>query len=144
MRVAGAGASASFLAVLGPSLLAGLSNDDPAGITTYSILGAQPSEGSQIAGIRKWSPAYPPKIYQPAEVDRVHRVRSRRSVLEYGAVSRGGYAPGMTRQISPPSVATYNAPSGPTVSARYREPGSSALTRPVASPALSMVRISRR
>lgn len=29
------------LAVLGPGLLAGLSDDDPAGITTYSILGAQ-------------------------------------------------------------------------------------------------------
>lgn len=30
----------AFLAVLGPGLLAGLSDDDPAGITTYSILGA--------------------------------------------------------------------------------------------------------
>ena len=29
-----------LLAVLGPGLLAGLSDDDPAGITTYSILGA--------------------------------------------------------------------------------------------------------
>lgn len=39
-RTAGMGAFASFLAVLGPGLLAGLSDDDPAGITTYSILGA--------------------------------------------------------------------------------------------------------
>ena len=39
MRVAGASALASLLAVLGPGLLAGLSDDDPAGITTYSILG---------------------------------------------------------------------------------------------------------
>ncbi len=31
---------AALLAVLGPGLLAGLSDDDPAGITTYSILGA--------------------------------------------------------------------------------------------------------
>ena len=31
---------AAFLAVLGPGILAGLSDDDPAGITTYSILGA--------------------------------------------------------------------------------------------------------
>jgi len=30
----------AFLAVLGPGLLAGLSDDDPAGITTYSVLGA--------------------------------------------------------------------------------------------------------
>ncbi|AFM15993.1 Mn2+/Fe2_ transporter, NRAMP family [Mycolicibacterium chubuense NBB4] len=29
-----------FLAVVGPGLLAGLSDDDPAGITTYSVLGA--------------------------------------------------------------------------------------------------------
>ncbi len=31
---------APLLAVLGPGLLAGLSDDDPAGITTYSVLGA--------------------------------------------------------------------------------------------------------
>lgn len=31
----------ALLAVLGPGLLAGLSDDDPAGITTYSILGAE-------------------------------------------------------------------------------------------------------
>jgi len=30
----------ALLAVLGPGLLAGLSDDDPAGITTHSILGA--------------------------------------------------------------------------------------------------------
>jgi Mn2+/Fe2+ NRAMP family transporter len=34
------GAWVAFLAVLGPGLLAGLSDDDPAGITTYSVLGA--------------------------------------------------------------------------------------------------------
>jgi S-sulfo-L-cysteine synthase (O-acetyl-L-serine-dependent) len=42
--------------------------------TGVVIVGAQPSEGSQIAGIRKWSPAYQPKIYQPAEVDRIEQV----------------------------------------------------------------------
>ena len=35
------GAAVTLLAVLGPGLLAGLSDDDPAGITTYSILGAK-------------------------------------------------------------------------------------------------------
>ncbi|MEA2140117.1 MAG: hypothetical protein QOC91_216, partial [Solirubrobacteraceae bacterium] len=39
LRVQRAGLLA-LLAVLGPGLLAGLSDDDPAGITTYSILGA--------------------------------------------------------------------------------------------------------
>jgi Mn2+/Fe2+ NRAMP family transporter len=34
------GGGLAFLAVVGPGLLAGLSDDDPAGITTYSILGA--------------------------------------------------------------------------------------------------------
>ena len=38
-RAAGLGAFSAFLAVLGPGLLAGLSDDDPAGITTYSMLG---------------------------------------------------------------------------------------------------------
>ncbi len=38
-RAAGIGAFTAFLAVLGPGLLAGLSDDDPAGITTYSMLG---------------------------------------------------------------------------------------------------------
>ena len=31
----------ALIAVLGPGLLAGLSDDDPAGITTYSVLGAE-------------------------------------------------------------------------------------------------------
>jgi NRAMP (natural resistance-associated macrophage protein)-like metal ion transporter len=35
------GALAALLAVVGPGLLAGLSDDDPAGIATYSILGAE-------------------------------------------------------------------------------------------------------
>jgi Mn2+/Fe2+ NRAMP family transporter len=34
------GSVAALLAVVGPGVLAGLSDDDPAGITTYSILGA--------------------------------------------------------------------------------------------------------
>jgi NRAMP (natural resistance-associated macrophage protein)-like metal ion transporter len=36
-----AGTVAALLAVVGPGLLAGLSDDDPAGIATYSILGAK-------------------------------------------------------------------------------------------------------
>ncbi|RRS05362.1 cysteine synthase CysM [Aquabacterium soli] len=33
------------------------------------IVGAQPSEGSRIPGIRKWPEAYLPKIYDPSTVD---------------------------------------------------------------------------
>lgn len=33
------------------------------------VIGAQPSEGSRIPGIRKWPQAYLPKIYDPSGVD---------------------------------------------------------------------------
>jgi cysteine synthase B len=38
------------------------------------IIGAQPEEGSQIPGIRKWPEAYLPKIYDKARVDRIESV----------------------------------------------------------------------
>jgi cysteine synthase B len=38
------------------------------------IIGAQPEDGSQIPGIRKWSPEYIPKIYSDAKVDRIEYV----------------------------------------------------------------------
>jgi S-sulfo-L-cysteine synthase (O-acetyl-L-serine-dependent) len=39
-----------------------------------AIIGCQPDEGSQIPGIRKWPPAYLPKIYDAARVDRIEPV----------------------------------------------------------------------
>ena len=38
------------------------------------IIGCEPSEGSQIPGIRKWPAAYLPKIYDRARVDRIESV----------------------------------------------------------------------
>ncbi|MCS6765718.1 MAG: cysteine synthase CysM [Candidatus Protistobacter heckmanni] len=38
------------------------------------VVGAQPEEGSSIAGIRKWPEAYLPKIFNPALVDRTEPV----------------------------------------------------------------------
>jgi cysteine synthase B len=38
------------------------------------VIGAQPSEGSRIPGIRKWPEAYLPKIYDPAGVDEIVQV----------------------------------------------------------------------
>jgi cysteine synthase B len=38
------------------------------------IVGAQPSEGSRIPGIRKWSPEYLPKIYDASYVDEIRLV----------------------------------------------------------------------
>ncbi len=37
--------------------------------SSIRIIGVQPEEGSQIPGIRKWSPAYLPKIYDSQSVD---------------------------------------------------------------------------
>jgi cysteine synthase B len=64
------------------------------------IIGCQPEEGSQIAGIRKWPEAYLPKIYDKARVDRIESVgqaaaedMTRRLAREEGifaGVSSGG------------------------------------------------------
>ncbi len=35
------------------------------------IVGVQPTDGSNIPGIRRWSPAYLPKIFEPTRVDTV-------------------------------------------------------------------------
>jgi cysteine synthase B len=38
------------------------------------IIGAQPEEGASIPGIRKWPPAYTPKIFDASRVDRTENV----------------------------------------------------------------------
>jgi cysteine synthase B len=47
-----------------------LKSQDP----QVQIVGAQPDEGSSIAGIRKWPEAYLPRIYRHAMVDRIEFV----------------------------------------------------------------------
>lgn len=64
------------------------------------IIGAQPSEGSQIPGIRKWPEEYLPKIYDASKVDRTidvsekeAREMTKRLALEEGifaGMSSGG------------------------------------------------------
>jgi len=64
------------------------------------IVGCQPTEGSQIPGIRKWPEAYLPRIYEAARVDRVESVSqadaeemTRRMAREegiFGGISSGG------------------------------------------------------
>lgn len=39
--------------------------------TQVQIIGTQPTEGSRIPGIRRWSPEFLPKIYEPHRVDRI-------------------------------------------------------------------------
>ena len=55
------------------------------------VVGAQPEEGSQIPGIRKWPEAYMPKIFERSRVDRVESVgqaaaeqMARRMAIEEG------------------------------------------------------------
>ena len=64
------------------------------------VIGCQPTEGSQIPGIRKWPAAYLPKIYDSSRVDRLEYVSqaeaedmARRLASEEGifaGVSSGG------------------------------------------------------
>ena len=64
------------------------------------IVGAQPAEGAQIPGIRKWPQAYLPRIYDAARVDRIETVTqseaestTRRLAAEEGifcGISAGG------------------------------------------------------
>ena len=64
------------------------------------IIGCQPTEGSQIPGIRKWPEAYLPRIYDAARVDRIEYVSqadaeemTRRMAREEGifaGISSGG------------------------------------------------------
>jgi cysteine synthase B len=46
-----------------------------------TIVGTQPTEGSSIPGIRRWSPEFLPKIYEPERVDRIIDV-SREQAIE--------------------------------------------------------------
>jgi len=38
---------------------------------SVQIVGVQPTDGSRIPGIRRWSPEFLPKIYEPERVDRI-------------------------------------------------------------------------
>ena len=38
--------------------------------TDVQIVGTQPTEGSRIPGIRRWSPEFLPKIFEASRVDR--------------------------------------------------------------------------
>ena len=68
--------------------------------TNIQIVGAQPSDGSQIPGIRKWPQEYLPKIFDASKVDRIievseddARAMTKRLALEEGVfagMSSGG------------------------------------------------------
>ena len=81
------------------------------------IIGVQPEEGSQIPGIRKWSEAYLPKIYNPEWVDDIRYVNqqaatdmARRLAAECGifaGMSSGGAtyaAVQLAKELKEPSL----------------------------------------
>lgn len=47
---------------------------------SVQIVGTQPTEGSQIPGIRRWSPEFLPKIYEAERVDRIMDVSADEAV----------------------------------------------------------------
>ena len=71
------------------------------------VVGAQPAEGSQIPGIRKWPEAYQPSIYQPSQVDQFELITqdeaetmARRLAAEegiFGGISSAGALVAATR-----------------------------------------------
>ena len=77
------------------------------------IIGCQPTDGSQIPGIRKWPEAYIPKIFDSKRIDRVievseqqARVMAKRLAREeaiFGGMSSGGSvhtAVGLAKELS--------------------------------------------
>ena len=82
--------------IMGTSMF--LKEQNPA----VQIVGVQPEDGSQIPGIRKWSEAFLPKIYDPSRVDTIRYVNkddatmmARRLAAECGifaGMSSGGAA----------------------------------------------------
>ena len=73
------------------------------------IVGVQPTDGSSIPGIRRWSPEFLPKIFEPERVDRILDVSSdeatammRRLAREdavFGGVSSGGAVAAAARLV---------------------------------------------
>jgi len=65
-----------------------------------AVIGCQPAEGSSIPGIRRWSEAYVPKIYDASRVDRVIDVEQRdaertaRSLAKHDALFCGASSGG--------------------------------------------------
>ena len=58
------------------------------------IVGAQPSDGSQIPGIRKWPKEYLPKIFDPSKVDTIMEVTEKeaRAMTKRLALEEGVFA----------------------------------------------------
>ncbi len=62
--------------------------------TDIQIIGVQPTDNSQIPGIRKWPEAYLPKIFNPKKVDRIMEVSQAeaKKMTQYLAKQEGIFA----------------------------------------------------
>lgn len=61
------------------------------------IVGVQPADGASIPGIRRWSPAFTPRIYDPRAVDRIEDVSREEAVRTARLLaSREGVFAGMS------------------------------------------------
>lgn len=74
---------------------------------SIQIVGCQPTEGSSIPGIRRWSPEYVPKIFDPKRVDRLMDVSQ-------------DEATAMTRQLAKVEGILAGMSSGGAASAAFR------------------------
>ena len=52
------------------------------------IVGCQPTEESSIPGIRRWAPAYLPKIFDASRVDRIIDIAQKDAELKTRALAR--------------------------------------------------------
>lgn len=71
------------------------------------IVGTQPTEGSSIPGIRRWSPEFLPKIFEPSRVDRIIDVSAQQATE-------------MTRRLALEESILAGMSSGGALSAAYR------------------------
>lgn len=84
-----------FVSAMGTTgTIMGVSRYLKAQSTDVQIVGTQPTEGSRIPGIRRWSPEFLPKIFDRERVDRIidvseddARVMTRRLAKEEGIMS---------------------------------------------------------
>ncbi len=52
------------------------------------IVGTRPADGARIPGIRRWPPAYQPKFFDPARVDRFEEVTEDEAILHTRRLAR--------------------------------------------------------
>lgn len=75
------GAVTHFVSSMGTTgTIMGVSRALKARDPAVTIVGVQPTEGSSIPGIRRWSPAFTPTIYDPARVDQIEDVSQAEAV----------------------------------------------------------------